>query len=465
MKYYLEELGQKPLNKAPSLHKLIGPSFILLGLGLGSGEIILWPYLISNFGLGLAWAAILGITIQFILNTEISRYTLVNGESIFVGFARKFKIASPIFFILTTFIPWMWPGIIATIAHLLINTLNIPYTPLIPIGLLIFLGFLYSLGKIIYKTQELILKAIIIFGVPFLFVIALLVVDKTSILELFRGIIGIGEGYRFLPKDIPFAVFLGALAYAGAGGTLNLAQSFYVKEKGFGMGKHQGRIVNIFSNSKQTEKLEGDTFLVNKESLSLFNEWWKKINIEHFLVFLLTGIFTILLLMLLAYSTVYKSGITSQGVDFILQETLIIGQKTSAFISIALLVALSVMLFGTQFSVFGSTSRIMTENLLLLSKNRFHLKNASKYFYVFLWLQILIGIIIFIFGFGQPLLLVVIGAVMNAFTMFIYTGMILYLNYSSLHKKLRPSLIRIAFLCFSFLFYGGFTIVTIFNYL
>ena len=42
---------QKTFPKAISFYKILGPSIILLGLGLGSGEVILWPYLVSNYGL------------------------------------------------------------------------------------------------------------------------------------------------------------------------------------------------------------------------------------------------------------------------------------------------------------------------------------------------------------------------------------------------------------------------------
>ena len=67
----------KNLPKVPKLGKIIGPSFILLGLALGSGELIMWPYLTSQYGLGILWGAVLGISIQFLLNTEIMRYSLV----------------------------------------------------------------------------------------------------------------------------------------------------------------------------------------------------------------------------------------------------------------------------------------------------------------------------------------------------------------------------------------------------
>jgi len=41
----------KAMPSAPSFKSLLGPSFILISMGLGSGELILWPFLTSNFGL------------------------------------------------------------------------------------------------------------------------------------------------------------------------------------------------------------------------------------------------------------------------------------------------------------------------------------------------------------------------------------------------------------------------------
>lgn len=46
-------LGRKLLPKAPAFRALLGPSFIILGLGLGSGEVVLWPYMANNYGLGI----------------------------------------------------------------------------------------------------------------------------------------------------------------------------------------------------------------------------------------------------------------------------------------------------------------------------------------------------------------------------------------------------------------------------
>jgi len=80
-----------------------------------------------------------------------------------------------------------------------------------------------------------------------------------------------------------------------------------------------------------------------------------------------------------------------------------------------------------------------------------------------LWFQLFAGIIILTLGFTEPLALVVTGAVFNAISMFIYTGMILWLNLTLLEKPLRPSIIRIVAVGSAFVFYGAFSIFTIYN--
>jgi len=147
--YPLEILS---LPEVPPLRKIFGPSFILLGLGLGSGEIILWPYLVSNFGLGIAWGILVGITIQFFINMEVERYALIYGESIFVGFARMLKFL-PLWFILSTFLGFGWPGIGLSGSHLLAQAtgLNIH---IINVTLFLGIGVILSLGRVLYQTVE-----------------------------------------------------------------------------------------------------------------------------------------------------------------------------------------------------------------------------------------------------------------------------------------------------------------------
>lgn len=455
-----------PLKKANmppslSLKKLIGPSFILLGMGLGSGELILWPYLASNFGMGIIWAAILGITFQFFINMEIERYTLVNGESIFVGLTRKYGRFTPMWFILTTLIPWIWPGIAAASATVFAAALGIPYSKFIGISILLLIGMLYSIGSVVYKTQEQLQKAIIMVGVPFVFIITLLFAKPTHWEALLSGLVGQGDGFMFLPVGLPVATFLGALAYAGAGGNLNLSQSLYVKEKGYGMGKFMGRITSLFSNQVEHVELTGYTFEPTNENINNYKIWWRRINIEHGIVFWFTGAVTMILLSLLAFATVYGNPQTVSSINFVILEASVIGERTIPALGTFFLIMAAVMLFGTQFSVIGSNSRIATENLIISNQDKFKIKNASRYFYVFLWIQILAGVAIFAIGFTEPLALVVTGAVLNAISMFIYSGLVLFMNMTSLQPPVRPALWRAGVVFLAFLFYGGFSIYTV----
>ena len=46
------------------------------------------------------------------------------------------------------------------------------------------------------------------------------------------GLVGVGH----VPLELGFALLLGAVAFAGAGGGQNLCQSNWIRDKGFGMG-------------------------------------------------------------------------------------------------------------------------------------------------------------------------------------------------------------------------------------
>lgn len=458
----LNPLKINELPEAPNFRKLIGPSFILLGLGLGSGEIILWPYLTSNFGMGIIWGALLGITFQFFINMEIERYALINGESVFVGLARKFKYIY-LWFLISTFIPFIWPGIAASSATLFGNVIGIENTTFLSIIFLILMGLMLTLGPILYKTVENFQKILIFIGVPTFFMLCLILAKSSDWFDLAKGVVGIGNGYFFLPEGISIASFLAAFAYSGAGGNLNLAQAFYIREKGYGMGKYAGKITSLLTGKKENVSLTGSTFEINHQNLNIFNKWWKNINIEHFIIFLLTGGMTILLLGLLSYSTTSGLSNNIQGINFIINEGQVIGNLLFPFIGIFFLLVASLALFGTQLTVYDATSRILTENIIIGAHPKLNQSHIQKIYYSVLWLQIISGIIILLGGFTEPLSLLILAAVLNGFAMFVHSGLTLWLNLTSLAKPLRPKLIRIFIILLAFLFYGGFSAYLIYE--
>ncbi|PIR74704.1 MAG: hypothetical protein COU35_00845 [Candidatus Magasanikbacteria bacterium CG10_big_fil_rev_8_21_14_0_10_47_10] len=461
-------MAHKPFPKPLSIRRLLGPSYILLALGLGSGEVILWPYLTSNYGLGIAWGALLGITFQFFLNMEIERYALLKGESVFIGLANRWKWA-PYWFAISTFIGFGIPGIIAASAEVFAHLIGADDFKWTAIFFLLAIGLVLSLGQTVYGILEKTTKTIIYVAVPFIFILAIIIATKMDWIELFQGLGGVGKGYRWLPEGISFAAFFAAFAYSGAGGNLNLTQSIYIKEKGYGMGKYAQKIEGLFRGSigKQKIKLTGETFAMTESNLKNFRSWWRRINLEHLMIFWFFGGLAMLLLMLLSYATTYGLPSNVEGIKFVINEGLIVGQQFGSAIGTLFLLAVSIMLFQTQLGVMDSTSRIMAENVAI-KKTQFDGEQRvplSRIYYIFLWAQIFLGITLFLFNIKEPRTLIILGAVINAFTMFVHVGMVNWMNHKTLPKQVQAALWRKIIILIVFLFFGAFSAYTIYQYL
>ncbi|KKS20096.1 MAG: hypothetical protein UU77_C0032G0001, partial [candidate division WWE3 bacterium GW2011_GWC1_41_7] len=309
-----------------------------------------------------------------------------------------------------------------------------------------------------YKTVENLQKILISVGVPSVFILSIILARQEHWAALTSGIFGKGDGYFLLPVGLPIASFLAALAYAGAGGNLNLAQSYYVKEKGYGMGKYAGRITSLLTGKVESMSLSGSKFEPTPANVAVFRQWWKNVNIEHFLVFWLTGSITILLLALLAYVTTFGTGQTTGDINFMLAEADQISSRLFPFAGTFFLLVAGLTLFGTQLTVFDATSRILSENLILAFPSRLTEQKLPKIYYIVLWVQILFGVGIFLSGFTQPLQLLTTAAVLNAFAMFVHVGLTLWMNKTMLDTAVRPSRFRTVAMLSAFLFYGGFSL-------
>lgn len=432
-----------------TLKQSIGPSFILLGLALGSGELIMWPYLVSQYGLGIIWGGLVGITFQYFLNTEIMRYTLAWGESVFVGWRRWGKLI-PVWFVFSTVIPWALPGFVSASATMLNHVFPILPIRLTAVVLILLTGIIISSGKSLYSTMEKVQKTLLSIGVPFVAILTLYMARGSDWSALFSGLMGIGDGYRFLPEGIAIGAFLGAFAYSGGGGNLNLSQSYYVKEKGMGMGNYGTGIKTLLAGT-DFHRIDGHLFSLSASNLSRWRRWWRLVCIEHALVFWGIGLFTIMMLSTLSMATAH--GVSSSGgLGFFFKEAEMIGLATHPLIATLFVVVGALMLFTTQLGVLESASRVISENILLLKYRHDEEVNASKMFYVVLWSELAFSAIFLYFGFTEPRALLTWAAILNAAAMMVAFILILFLN-RGLPKIIRPSFSRQVILVIAALFF------------
>ena len=135
-----------------SYRRLIGPGIIAAGVGLASGEFILYPYIASQVGWVLVWAALVGLTTQFFLTMEIERYTLATGETALTGFSRYWRHWGLVFALLTYFAN-LWPGWATSSATLATYVFG-GNASVIAIGMLVVIGLILTLAPVVYVALE-----------------------------------------------------------------------------------------------------------------------------------------------------------------------------------------------------------------------------------------------------------------------------------------------------------------------
>jgi hypothetical protein len=85
----------------------------------------------------------------------------------------------------------------------------------------------------------------------------------------------------------------------------------------------------------------------------------------------------------------------------------------------------------------------------------------SKLYFWLVWGLVAFGIIVLLAGLDQPLVLLVISACTAGTMMFVYSGLLWWMNSRSLPKAIRITPFRAAVMGFSFLAFGGLAAFTI----
>ncbi len=452
----------RDLPEAPSWRKMVGPSVLLLGLSLGSGEFVLWPYITYQFGFVVFWACMVGVLTQYFLNMEIERWTLATGETAVTGFCRMWKGWSAVF-LACNIVPWVWPGWASGAATILTwevgggEGMRLFYS----IAGLLVVGAALTLGPVVYKTVERIQTVLVAFILLFLLVIFFLVVKWGHIVDMFAGIVNIGH----IPPDMELPLLLGALAFAGAGGTMNLAQSQFIRDKGYAMGHFVGRLTSPLTGREESVAGTGYYFEHSQENLQRWRAWWKAANREHFATFYLLSVLSLMLLSLISYSTARQTPDLEGGMGFIRAEGAFIGQLYGVWSQHLFNWMGIAILLTTELGLLDACARISAD-IIKVNWLRDHTRwSESRLYFALLWGQILLGCIILLAGFNKPLTLLVLSASLNGGVMLIYSVLLLWMNNRVLKKPLSMHPLRKLAILWSCLFFGYFTFITLQNQL
>jgi hypothetical protein len=480
----LPPLSVRDLPEPVSLRRMIGPSIILAGLALGSGEFILWPLITLKSGFVFFWACILAVVMQYFLNMEIMRWTLATGESAVAGFVRLSRSWAWIFLALNV-LPWMIPAWAkggAQVFSWLIWTPTFnaaeelqsgPYDTWLAIGGMFLCGVILTAGPVVYETVEKVQGALVLLIIALVIGIAawLLVLRPDALTAQWTAIVTLGAPQYMPPIDDVLGplTLLGALAFAGAGGTMNLAQSNYIKEKGYGMGSHLGRITSPLTGKEEPIVEIGYHFPHNAANLNRWRQWWNAAGLEHFLSFFCTCMLCLLLLTLISYIVFHDSDGAlkvdpskyKEGIAFVWPEAQAIAELIGTPAKFLFLVMGVAILFTTEFGVLDAATRISTDLVKITWLRDSPRWSEARLYFCFLWAEILLGSgILLLERAGLKVdakTLFVTTSAMNGVVMFLYSMVLVYRNRFGLPAAVRIPLWRLAILLVTVGFFGGFT--------
>jgi hypothetical protein len=447
----------KDMPEPLSLGKVLGPSVILAGLGVGSGEYIIWPFIAANVGIAMLWAAIVGVTLQFFLNMEIERYTLATGETAVVGFARYWKPFGIVFCILAV-VPFIFPGwatSAVTIASFL-GLLGEGAIPYVTIIVLLAMGIALTVSPVVYNTIE---KAEFFkVGLTIVFLLiaifAVLLPRPGTLADV--GSVVTNFGTIQTSDVVTISVLLGGIVFAGAGGAINLVQSNYIRDKGFGMGHYIPRIVSPFTGEEVAEPATGSMMRQDEANLERWRGWWRVANIEHFITFWAICIFSISIFSLVAYATVYGKGLAEAAdFTFIQAEGEALKNIVGGWFGSLFWIFGTLSLLLTALAIIDNISRLVADALktIYLTDSRI---SESRIYFIVVWTMLAIGIAILLAGLDTPLFLLILSSVLNGFVMIVYIAMLLVLNPRALPEAIKLKGLRLGIMVVCLLFFSFF---------
>ncbi len=454
-KRVLADLAPADLPAPPrTIWRVIGPGIVAAGVGLGSGEFVIFPYIASQVGLAFVWAAVLGVLVQYFLNTEIERYTLATGESVLTGFSRLWRHWGGVLLSLGV-LHSLWPGWAnssATLVTYLVGG-NVRW---ITIGMLVAIGLLLTMSRVVYHTLERAqaLKMI---------AIGVLIVGAVSLaipLQVWIDAPGLASRPALPVAIFGWAMLAGAIAYAGAGGPSNLCMSSWIRDKGFGMASHAPRIESPLFGEPVAAPGTGWRFDVNAGSLNHWHAWWRFAKLEQLSTFVAMTLITIIFTSVLASALLHGRPDLPHDISFLGLESQVLSERVGTWFGHLFLIVGAFALFMTAVGVVDVTARLAADVLRTIYWSG---GNESVIYSAIVWTIVVFGTAVIATGASQPLVLLVISAVVAGFMMFVYSGLLLVLNCGRLDEPLRPTWFRRGALVFAMLLFGGVSAATLFE--
>jgi hypothetical protein len=450
---YLPQAKYRDLPEPRGLRNYMGASVIILATALGSGELILWPYITTQVGIALVWLCVVGISVQFFLNMEVERYTLVTGETAVTGFSRLW-VGWSVLFVLGAILPNTIPGWASSGASLFTYIFNLGEgaIPIVAMIFLISIALAVTLSPVVYQLLEKVQAVLVIIILLF---IALAIFIATD-LSAWAGVVTQApEGIANFPsywQEVGAVSILAALSFAGAGGANNLVQSNYVRDKGMGMGIHIPNIVSPITGEEVAAPSLGYVPPDTEENRRRWQGWWKVANQEHLITFWGIGALLLVSLCVLVFSSIGVQENIGTDLEFVEDWAVAMGERIAPWFSTFFLIAGFIMLLSTNIGVMDYVARLTGDSLKVTVLRDSEFWSESKLYVTAVWILAIGGSILIWTGI-EPIILLTMSAAGGFFVMAAYSVLLNWLNRRYLPEYAKLKGWRSPIIVFVALFY------------
>ncbi|GAA1016810.1 hypothetical protein Aple_042940 [Acrocarpospora pleiomorpha] len=453
--FKVSRIGPKELIKFA-----VGPSLIALGISIGSGEWLLGPQAVGQYGfIGVGWVITVSALLQTFYNVEISRYIMATGEAPVVGWGRVppgylLWVPLSVFVVIFAFIAGGWAasagqGVYALV-HGEVPPAGAEEPRLWAIALLLLVFLITAAARRVSRALELanwIMVGAILAG---LLVIDLFVVPFSQWWEAIRGFV--------TPSAPPAGISatqLGALAgFTALASGLNWYVMGHYRDKGYGMGYRTGFISGL--RGGRTELLaSGVTFPDDEKNRKLWKRWYRLLLTDMWGIFFVGAILGMLLPTMLMARAVEMSGERPTTANVPTFVAAALGDEYGRGMFYLMLILGVLILFSTQLGIFEAMVRVTTDAAHGTSTRlRVLIEGDPRRFY-YPFMLVLLVIIAVVLHLALPVSLVQWSANMSNLGALIYPFLLMYLN-SRLPKAARPRWYHHVILVLNFLFFGFF---------
>ncbi|HCT77122.1 MAG TPA: hypothetical protein DGG94_10590 [Micromonosporaceae bacterium] len=440
----------------------LGPSLIALGISIGSGEWLLGPQAVGQFGfVGVGWVILVSAVLQTFYNVEISRYVMATGEAPVVGWGRVppgYLLWAPfgVFVIVFAFIAGGWAASAGQGMYALVHGKIAPSGAEEPrlwaIALLVVVFLLTLSAKRISRSLELANWVMVGAILITLILIDVFIVPFDLWWEGIRGF--------FTPAAPPAGITatqLGGLAgFTALASGLNWYVMGHYRDKGYGMGYRTGYLSGLRGGGHSLRD-NGVTFTDNKANADRWRRWYRLLLADQWGIFFIGAMLGMLLPTILMAHAVELSGAkpTTANVPTFVASAL--GDEYGRGLFYLVLVVGVLILFSTQLGIFEAMVRVTTDASHANSPRLRRLLDGDprRFYYPFMF--VLLVVISIVLHLALPVNLVQWSANMSNLGALIFPFLLMYLN-SKLPAPARPRPWHYVLLVANVIFFGFFFI-------